>query len=114
VGYVDKSDHMMNTYSISRWIWKWTKKLFFHLLDLTVLNSFIILSSCEAKLSHRNFRLNLIRDLIQVGGRVLGPQMIQHGMPTISTSQLEASHVLHWIEKGTVCKCRVCHKEEAK
>jgi len=43
VGYVNKSDRMMNTYSISRRTWKWTKKLFLHLLDLTVLNSYIIL-----------------------------------------------------------------------
>jgi hypothetical protein len=53
--YVDKSDCMTNTYSISRWTWKWMKKLFFHLLDLTVLNSYIVLHSCSSKLSHRDF-----------------------------------------------------------
>jgi hypothetical protein len=47
MGYVDKSDCMTNTSSISRQTWKWTKKLFFHLLDLTVLNSYIILHSCS-------------------------------------------------------------------
>jgi len=40
--YVDKSDCVINTYSISRWTWKWAKKPFFHLLDLTIL----ILTSC--------------------------------------------------------------------
>jgi hypothetical protein len=64
MGYVDKSDRMTNTYYISRWTWKWMKKLFFHLLDLTVLNSYIILHFCSSKLSHRDFRLSLIRDLI--------------------------------------------------
>jgi len=49
MGYVDKSDHMTNSYSGSRWTWKWTKKLFFHLMDLTILNSFIILASCGSK-----------------------------------------------------------------
>jgi hypothetical protein len=34
MGYVDKSDGMTNSYSISRCTWKWTKKLFFHFLDL--------------------------------------------------------------------------------
>jgi hypothetical protein len=43
MGYVDKSDSMTDTYSISRWTWKWMKKLFFHLLDLAVLNSYITL-----------------------------------------------------------------------
>jgi hypothetical protein len=51
--YVNKSDRMANSYSISRRTWKWTKKLFFHFLDLTVLNSYILLMSCGSKLSHR-------------------------------------------------------------
>jgi len=51
-GYVNKSDHMTNSYSISRWTWKWTKKIFFQLMDLTILNNYIILASCGSKLSH--------------------------------------------------------------
>ena len=49
IGYVDKSAHMTNSYSISRQTWKWTKKLFFHLLDLIIVNGFIILASCGSK-----------------------------------------------------------------
>jgi hypothetical protein len=33
MGFVDKSDRMVNSYGIAR-TWKWTKKLFFHLLDM--------------------------------------------------------------------------------
>jgi hypothetical protein len=108
MGYMDKSDRMTNTYSISRRTWKWTKKLFFHLLDLTVLNSYILLDSCGAKLTLRDFRLGLIRDLIQEGGKVLGSQITPQGMPTLSTSRLEAKYVLHWLERGTPRRCRVC------
>jgi hypothetical protein len=37
MGYVDKSDHMTNRYSISRHTWKWKKKLFFQrACDVTV------------------------------------------------------------------------------
>jgi hypothetical protein len=32
--YADKADGITNTYSISRLTLKWTKKLFFHLLNL--------------------------------------------------------------------------------
>ena len=39
MGYVDKADRMANSYTTSRRTWKWTKKLFFHLLDMTILNS---------------------------------------------------------------------------
>ena len=51
-GYVETSDHMANSYSMSRCTFKWTMKLFFHLLDLTVLNSWMLLSSCGAKYTH--------------------------------------------------------------
>jgi hypothetical protein len=64
MGYVDKGDRMTNSYSISRRTWKWAKKLFFHLLDLTILNSHILLKSCGSNLSHRDFRLTLVRNMV--------------------------------------------------
>jgi len=57
MGYVDSSDRMANSYSMSPCNFKWTKKLFFHFLDLTVLNSWILLSSCGTKHTHPDFRL---------------------------------------------------------
>jgi len=56
MGYVDKGYRMANSYSISCRTFKWTKKLFFHLLDLAILNSCILHSSCQGKrISHRHF-----------------------------------------------------------
>jgi hypothetical protein len=52
MGHVDKSDRMSNTYSICRRTWKWTKKLFFHFLDLSVLNAFLLHKSSGRKLCH--------------------------------------------------------------
>jgi len=46
MGYVDKGDRIANSYSISRCTFKWMKKLFFHLLDLAILNSYILHFSC--------------------------------------------------------------------
>jgi hypothetical protein len=56
MGYVNNSDHMVNSYSMSQRTLKWTTKLFFNFLDLTVLNSWILLSSCGAKYTHRDLR----------------------------------------------------------
>ena len=42
MGCVDKGDKM----TISYCTFKWMKKLFFHLLDLAILNSYILHSSC--------------------------------------------------------------------
>jgi predicted transcriptional regulator len=41
MGFADKSDRMTNSYGIARRTWKWTKKLFFHLTDMTILNAFL-------------------------------------------------------------------------
>jgi len=54
---------------MSRRTFKWTTKLFFHLLDLTIFNSWILLSSCGAKYTHRDFRLLLVRNLIEEAGK---------------------------------------------
>jgi len=69
MGYINNSDRMANSYSMSRRTFMWTTKLFFYLLDLTVLNSWILLSSCGAKYTHRDFRLLLVRNLIEEAGK---------------------------------------------
>jgi hypothetical protein len=55
MGHVDNTDRMANSYTAGRRTWKWTKKLFFHLLDLAIVNSYILLSSCGEKISHKDF-----------------------------------------------------------
>jgi hypothetical protein len=62
---------MTNSYSISRCTWIWAKNLFFYLLDVSILNSYILVTFCGSKLTHRDFRLALVRDLIQEGGGCL-------------------------------------------
>jgi len=42
MGHVDNLDRLANSYTASRRTWKWTKKLFFHLLDLAIVNSYIL------------------------------------------------------------------------
>ena len=49
-GYVDKLDRMVNGYGIARRTWKWTKKLFFHLTDMTILNAFLLHKTCGGKM----------------------------------------------------------------
>jgi hypothetical protein len=68
-GYVDNADRMANSYSMIRRTIKWTTNLFFHLLDLRVPKSWILLSSCGAKYTHWYFRHLLARNLIEEAGR---------------------------------------------
>jgi hypothetical protein len=84
---------MTETYSINRRTWKWTEKLFFHLFDLAILNSYILFSSLGGKkILLKDFRLTLMRNLLAqaeqernvqrpVGGTAptAGTQSIQFG-----------------------------------
>ena len=64
MGYVDKFDWLAKSYGISRRTWKWTKKLLFHLVDITILNAYILSKSVGKKLNHKIFRESLVRNLI--------------------------------------------------
>ncbi|GFU13129.1 piggyBac transposable element-derived protein 4 [Trichonephila clavipes] len=66
MGYVDLGDRMSSTYSFARRTRKWTKKLFFSLIDIAVLNAFLMFKSCRtsSKFSLKEFRMNLITSLI--------------------------------------------------
>jgi len=76
MGHLDIADRMVNSYTASRRTWKWTRKLFFHLLDLAVVNSYILLTSCGGKkISHRDFRLTLIREVLARAGHEPRPSM---------------------------------------
>jgi hypothetical protein len=118
MGYVDKADRMTNSYSISRRTWKWTNKLFFHLLVLTILNSFILLSSCGAKLSQRDFRLALVRNMLEHAAR--GPPQPQRPMgrpPVLSAtiSRLNEANRHHWpMSSAQRMLCHVCSARGVK
>ena len=111
--YVDNSDRMANSYSMSRRTFKWTTKLFFHFLDLTVLNSWILLSSCGTKYTHWYFRLLLVRNLIEEAGKSQDcptPRLV--GRPSVAATNvlgLKSRHNKHWPAKpSTHLRCRLC------
>lgn len=66
MGLIDKSDMQMSFNNTSRRSIKWYKKFFFHLLDLSILNSGIVYNSLkETKLKLPEYRLKLIEQLLQ-------------------------------------------------
>ncbi|PNF24209.1 hypothetical protein B7P43_G15857 [Cryptotermes secundus] len=88
-GFVDKSDRMVNSYGIARRTWKWTKKLFFHLLDMSILNAYLLHKSCGGKMTHKKFREILVRDLIlQSHEANVTVSDVSRGRPSSSGAQL--------------------------
>ena len=61
LGTASRKEHKYSSFCRSSQ--RWTMKQFFHLLDLTVLNSWILLSSCGG------FRLLLVRNLTEGVGK---------------------------------------------
>ena len=113
MGYVDISDRMANNFSMCPRTLKLTTKLFFHLLDLTVINSCILLSSCGTKCTHKDFRLLLVRNLIEEAGRSHYPPTPRLvGRPSAAAAnvmRLESRHNQHWPAKHkNNVRCRVC------
>jgi len=99
MGKVDNADRIDNSYTASCRTWKWTKNLFFHLLDLTIVNSYILLSSCGGKkISHRDFRLTLIREMLVRAGHEPRPSMPVGRPAPASTNiaRLDTLHNKHW------------------
>ena len=112
MGFVDKGDRMANSYSICRRTLKWTKKLFFHLLDLAILNSYILLSSCGGKkISHRDFRFTPVRNMLAQAGyqRTVPRPLGRRPSAAAQVNRLEASGSKHWPVPGaTRIRCRAC------
>ena len=58
MGFVDKSDRMVNSYGLLAERGSGPRNCFFHLMDVTLLNAFLIHKSCGGKMTHKNFREN--------------------------------------------------------
>jgi hypothetical protein len=107
MGFVDKSDRMMNSYGIAQRTWKWTKKQFFHLTDMTILNAFITHKLNCGKMTHKSFCEVLVWDLIILSHKEkVTTSGISKGRPSpFSTqlSRLEEKHSQHWSSKVRQC-----------
>jgi hypothetical protein len=100
---------MANSYSMCRCTFKWTMKLFFHFLDLKVLKSWILLSSCGDTYTQQDFRLFLMSNLIEEAGKSQDyptPRMV--GRPSAAATnveRLESHHNQHWPTKSSTQLC---------
>jgi hypothetical protein len=86
--------------------------LFFHLLDLAILNSYILHSSCGSKKSsHRDFRFTLVRNMLAHAGPERGMPRPLGRSPNVENhvARLEVIGSKHWpVPSETQLRCRVC------
>ena len=67
MGGIDIADQLWGYYAIQLPVWRTWIPLFFWLLDTTIINSYLILKNSSVNISHKNFRIQLIWDLIKAG-----------------------------------------------
>ncbi|KAJ8346719.1 hypothetical protein SKAU_G00281200 [Synaphobranchus kaupii] len=66
MGAVDRVDMFTSFVDCARKSTKWYKKLFFHLLDTAVLNAYTVHRKLsEERMPYKDFRLKLVKELIQ-------------------------------------------------
>ena len=93
--------------------------MFFHLLDLTVLNSWILLS-CGAKYTDRDFRLLLVRKLIEEvedsQDRPNPRLVVRPSVGAKNVLRLTSRHNKQWPVKSSIqmrcCLCASCSQRK--
>ncbi|XP_046986124.1 piggyBac transposable element-derived protein 4-like [Schistocerca americana] len=64
MGGVDRFDQLRERYAVGRRSWKWWHRLFFFLVDLAVVNSYVMWKLQKTEADQLTFRLHLARQLI--------------------------------------------------
>jgi hypothetical protein len=107
--FVDKGDRMMNSYSIHRQSWKWTKN-FFPLPRHDYFEQLPPPDIIGAKMTHRDFRLALVRNLIEDAGSLPRPHhpLGRPAGPDKKVSRLEVNFTNHWPVHSSRVNCRTC------
>ena len=113
MGGVDVSDQYISSYSFIRKSKKWWRKMFFWLLEVAVVNSFILynlsaVANQKPKLSHKKYRLELMKALV---GDVRNREGKKRGRPSTSDQEEWLNNKPHFIyanEKRNSKDCAVC------
>ena len=118
MGGVDKSDQMKATYAIDhRSRSKFYLRIFFDLLDTSVVNSYIIYQKIlelrhEKPMKHIEFRQQLVRGLLGSYSSRLIPSLQQSRKRKYVQSQAKTStnHIPTWLESRK--RCKVCSSKK--
>ena len=117
MGGVDKSDQLLSYYGFCHRTFKWWRRAFFHLLDVAVVNAYIMYqqSAQGPKLTHKMFRVELAKEMLLYAG--LDTQAIPRTPSLPLSSRLTERHFLEKIPptksgKPTQQDCSVCSKRK--
>lgn len=122
MGYVDSADRLIAVYKIDRKSKKWWFRLFWHFLDLTITNAYILYKEKELnpKLPLKKFRLLLVEQLVK--HKIPNPRgrkrqshvsdISHHGKPQVSLDKRhsQAAHMPVFANESR--RCAHCSTKE--
>ena len=120
MGGVDKSDQMLSCYPIPRKrTKKYYKKMFFHMLDIAVWNTYILYEKSgkgKKTLSPLNYRVNLVRALIEKYRSDLPPSSAGRPSNFPQPTRFSGSHFMELIppsdkKAAPTRRCIVCARK---
>lgn len=100
MGGVDTGDQLQSYYGFSHRTVKWWRRLFFHLIDLAIVNAYILylMSPCSGmRLTHAQFRIELAKELLMetvssVEEVAVGHPPRSHADPNPPSNRLTGRH----------------------
>lgn len=105
---VDRLDQRMSYYQFVRKSLRWWRKVFFWMLEVVVVNSYILYTNntdARRKLSHKEFRRELVVHLCEE----LRSAISSHNPQPPQDLTVERLRGSHFAEMGSVCRdCRMC------
>lgn len=118
MGAVDRADHYCASYGFTRKSIKWWRKMFFWLLEVAIVNSFLLCNMNRVReglkpLGHLKYRKNL---LVQLVGDVRNNPK-KRGRPSTNDEEERLRKIPHFIqsnEKSNSKDCAVCSNRQVK
>lgn len=117
MGFVDKSDMLKSCYELDRKSKKWWHRIFFHFVDLTLVNSFIIFKNLTtgADISLKDFKIAVATGLI--GAKPQMPKLGRRSLDKPSASnrfkkqiplEIRTDKASHMPQHGSKVRCTHC------
>lgn len=115
MGAVDRSDHIISSYQFLRKSKKWYRKMFFWLLEVSIINSYVLYKNVQTThgkkpLSHAEFRQSLIKDLVAEKSAEPAPR--KRGRQPTGPPEERLDDKKHFMgRKQKAVRCVVCAKK---
>lgn len=116
MGGVDRGDHFVSSYQFMRRTKKWYRKLFFWLLEIAIINSYILYKVVQTQsnhtpLTHFAYRKSLVRELVKEKVAQRPKSTRKRGRPAQGPPE-ERLHGRHFMQRRPrSTRCIVCHKK---